>query len=97
MPNLKLPEISLVAEAAIMKGIKEGDNIVDMELLGLSQRNINLLEREGNITTLKQLMNILPERLLNFDNFGDKALVQVFKCLAHYHELDDLREIKDLP
>ena len=93
---MELALIPDVATQAIARGIEQGDYIVDLMLLDFSQRNVNILEQQGNIQTIEQLCHAKKEDLLELKNFGYKALEQLFEALARYHELDELRTIKPL-
>ena len=93
---MDLPRIPDEALEAIAVGIENGDHIVDLMLLKFSQRNVNILEEQGNIHTIKQLMNNRTYQLLELKNFGKKALVQLQNALARYHELESKRTIKPL-
>jgi DNA-directed RNA polymerase alpha subunit len=93
---MNLPIISEEAWNAISKGIENEDHIVDLELLGFSQRNINILEAQGDIHTVEDVLCTNPDQLLELKNFGKKALIQLFTALGRYDELDDLRTIKPI-
>ncbi|MHA1948260.1 MAG: DNA-directed RNA polymerase subunit alpha C-terminal domain-containing protein [Candidatus Thorarchaeota archaeon] len=93
---MNLPEVSKEAWKAISRGIDDEDHIVDLELLGFSQRNINILETQGDIHTIEDVLCTYPKQLLELKNFGKKALTQLFTALGRYHELDELRTIKPI-
>lgn len=93
---MELPTIPDEANIAIAKGIENGDHIVDLMLLNFSQRNVNILEQQGNIQNIEELVHMHPEDLLGLTNFGQKALEQLFESLARYHELDEIRTIKPI-
>jgi len=63
------PLIPEEALAALVVGVERGDHLVNLELLGLGQRTINLLEERG-VTTIKALLHKTKEELLSFENFG---------------------------
>lgn len=91
-----LPKISKEAAEALVIGVKRGDHLVNLELLGLNQRTINLLEDKG-IFTLKKILNTTSDTLLGLSNFGDKALYCVFLALSRYHLLDEKeKEVKPM-
>ncbi|MBU0767405.1 DNA-directed RNA polymerase subunit alpha [Patescibacteria group bacterium] len=48
--------------------------------LGLSPRNVNLLEKRG-ILTVKDLLKYTRDQLLAIPNFGDKSVDEVYKKL----------------
>lgn len=77
---------------AIIEGVDKGDSIADLEVLGLSQRTINMLEfSQYEIITVKQLMNHKREDLFMIPNMGEKMVTDLFKCLLRYEELDYLK------
>lgn len=48
----------------------------------LPLRTINALENAG-IFTIEDILHCLPKDLLKIDNFGEKALTEVFKALKN--------------
>ena len=84
----KTPTISAAAHQAILQGVQRGDSIAGLELLGLTQRTISMLEESSfQIILLKDLVSLRPDDLLQISNVGEKTLQQIFDCLSRYDEL----------
>ena len=81
-----LPVISPKARLALTVGVTKKHSICLLEELGATQRMLNLFEKHG-ISTLEELLNNRPDRLLALPNFGEKQLILLFDCLSKYHEL----------
>jgi len=83
--------VSAEAKRAITQGIERGDCVVEMEVLGLSQRTVNSLEKsEFEIVTLEQLVNHRLQDLMTIPNLGKVAIDSIYTCLSNYHKLDEL-------
>ena len=88
--KFEIPEKTLLA---IRKGIKRGDAVVEMELMGLPQRVINALEdSDFQIIYLEKLVNHTLEQLLTISNIGEKAIKQLIEILSNYDKLDKMIE-----
>lgn len=85
-------EISEEAQLAIDAGIKERAPVAELQLLGLDTRRINQLEdSDYGIITIDQLMSFSPEQLLEINWLGKEGVKAIYKCLARYHELPEVR------
>ncbi len=92
------PEVRIPSRAreAILRGIRRGDAVAQLEYLGFSPRYMNLLENSRlNIITLAQLMGRGRDELLEIPGFGESALHQLMDCLARYHELETVIEYQE--
>jgi hypothetical protein len=88
-PGYAEVRIPTMARQAILRGIRRGDAVAQLEYLGFSPRYMNLLENSRlNIITLAQLMARGREELLEIPGFGESALHQLMDCLSRYHELE---------
>jgi RNA polymerase primary sigma factor len=77
------------AQRAIREGVRRGDCVADMELLGLSQRTIGMLEKSKfEIITLHDLVNCSRADLMQISSFGEKAVQEVLDCLSRYDQLE---------
>lgn len=83
---VNLPKISNSALEAIKRGVEEKHSVTNLELLGVNQRLINLLESIG-VEDLRQLMQVKKETLLEIPNFGKKQLFILFEALSKYDTL----------
>jgi hypothetical protein len=89
-PEVRIPRL---AREAILRGIRRGDAVAQLEYLGFSPRYMNLLENSRlNIISLAQLIGHSREDLLEIPGFGESALHQLMDCLARYHELEAVIE-----
>jgi len=89
-PEVRIPS---PARQAILRGIRRGDAVAQLEYLGFSPRYMNLLENSQlSIITLAQLIGRSRDELLEIPGFGESALHQLMDCLSRYHELETLIE-----
>ncbi len=76
---------------AIQEGVRRGDCVAKLELLGLPIRTIGMLEdSKYQIITLRDLVSLTQEDLLQIDNLGEKSCRQILECLSRYDQLDTL-------
>jgi DNA-directed RNA polymerase alpha subunit len=83
----KYPRISEEARYAIYKGIKRGDCICELELLGLNERIVATLEKEGFLL-LEDLLRCNREDITSIRNLGNTSLWGIFDSLSRYHHLN---------
>ncbi len=89
-PALNLPDIPAVARQAIARGTQRDEPVAKLAQVGLSQRIIGLLEAsEYEILTLRDLLQRSPEELMKLGNLGEKSILEIFHCLARYHEMEN--------
>ncbi|MFM2093676.1 MAG: Bacterial polymerase, alpha chain terminal domain, partial [Planctomycetota bacterium] len=89
---ITVPKISAMAQHAIHLGIDRGASIAELELLGLPQRTIGMLEDSRlQIITLAELLKHSQEELLQIENLGERTIREIFDCLARYDQLEPLR------
>ena len=87
-----MPKISATARHAINLGIDREASIAELELLGLPQRTIGMLEDSRlQIITLAELLKHSQEELLQIENLGERTIREIFDCLARYDQLEPLR------
>ena len=92
-PEHEAITFSFAAKTAISQGIRRGDAVAELELLGLPVRTINLLEYSKlKITGLSELMGFQQEELLEIPNFGTHGLRELMQCLSRYHHLDAVKQ-----
>jgi RNA polymerase primary sigma factor len=83
--------ISVAVWRAIHQGIQRGGSVADLEMLGLSQRTIGILEESRyEIISLRDLVCRSRNDLLLIDNLGKKHLADILDCLSRYDELDSI-------
>jgi len=75
-----------IAKEAIKEGIRRGDAVAELELLGLSVRVIETLD-DNNIITLEQLVSYKPSELLEIKQIGETAIRLLDTALHNYHLL----------
>jgi len=86
--KFQIPEESI---ASIMRGCKRKDAVVEMELMGLSQRVINALEEsEFEIIYLEELIGFTLDEIMSIDNIGATAINQLCSILIRYSQLEKL-------
>lgn len=81
-------EIGEEAMKAINKAVKNRSPVSELEQIGVSQRLINLLQKNG-INTIHDLMFKSRGELLEMKNFGRKQLEVIFVALSKYHLVDE--------
>lgn len=92
IPPTVVPYMSPAAHQAITQGIDRGGTIAELELLGLPQRTIGMLEDSHlQIITLSELLSYSQEELLQIENLGERTIREIFDCLARYEQLETLR------
>lgn len=97
-PTRKLPAIPPAARQAISLGVARGDSVADLEFLGLPQRTISMLEASTHeIISLEDLVHHPHDDLLRIAHLGEKAVWQIFECLARYDQLDAIKARTDQP
>lgn len=90
------PVISDPACQAIAEGVRQGDPITDLELLGLPLRVINILEQcPYHITKLEQLVSLTREQLSAIEQIGDYSLHHILACLSRYQELGEIKRMRE--
>jgi len=81
--------ISSEAMRAIDVGVKRGDSLADLEILGLPQRVINILEdSDYKIVKLSQLVKKSREELMAISCLGEVSVRSILEVLAKYHTLE---------
>ena len=86
--KFEIPQDSLTA---IQNGIERDDAIVEMELMGLSQRVINALEEsEYGIIYLKDLIDYTLEEIMTIPNIGETAIGKICTILIRYNQLEKM-------
>ncbi len=86
------PAIPTTAKQAVTEGVERGDSVADLELLGLSQRTIGLLEDSRfEIILLRDLVSLSREQLLQIENVGENTLNEIFGCLGQYDQIESKR------
>ena len=84
-----MPVIPNAARRAIQQGVQRGDCVAELELLGLSQRTIGTLEdSKYEIITLRDLVSLKKDDLLQIDNLGEKTVREILGCLFRYDKLE---------
>ena len=81
------PRISEEARYAIYKGVSRGDCICQLELLGLNERIVSTLEKEG-FMLLEDLLRCNKEDIVSIRNLGETSLWGIFDSLSRYHHLN---------
>jgi hypothetical protein len=86
--KFQIPEESI---SAIMRGCQRKDAVVEMELMGLSQRIINALEEsEFEIIYLEELIGFTLDEIMTINNIGATAINQLCSILVKYSQLEKL-------
>ena len=83
----KYPEIPYKARCAICKGIKRGACIGELELLGLNERIIATLEKEG-LLLLEDLLRCDKDDIVSIRNLGETSLRSILDSLSRYHHIN---------
>lgn len=78
------------AKIALQKGVKNGDCVADLELIGLNLRTISILDDYG-IITLEDLLLKNQADLRAIPSIGGSAMRELLECLGKYHELEKKR------
>jgi DNA-directed RNA polymerase alpha subunit len=69
-----------------------------MELLGLSQRTIGMLEKSKfEIITLQDLVSRSTDDLLQISSFGVTAVQEVLECLSRYDQMEPYQPGRGTP
>lgn len=71
---------------AIRIAVKNDHSVSNLEQVGVSQRLINLLQK-NKINNIGDLMYRKKEELLKINNFGPKQLSIVLEALSNYHHV----------
>lgn len=90
------PVISDPARQAIAEGVRRGDPITDLELLGLPLRVINILEQcPYHITKLEHLVSLTREQLSAVEQIGDYSMNHILACLSRYEEMEHIKRMRE--
>lgn len=76
------------ALVALHTAVKEEHSICNLEQLGVSQRLINLLQK-NKINNIENLMFKKKEDLLKMKNFGPRQLTILLDALEKYHLVEN--------
>lgn len=85
---MKLAKISAEAAKALSTAAGEKHPISILEQLGVSQRLINLLQK-NKINNIEDLLYKSKDELLGLQNFGTKQLEILFEAMSKYHLIED--------
>ena len=83
--------VSENAKTALCAGVVRNDSIWNLELLGLSFRTIQLLEK-ANIFMLEELLLCPPETLMFIRGMTEDEMISMYLAMGRYDTLDNLKK-----
>ena len=85
--------VSPEAKEAILAAVNRKDSIYDLELIGVHNRTLSMLDCMAGIITMDQLMSYRPEQLINMiKGIGIVALQQILDKLPEYHKIAEFKK-----